>query len=92
MPYATTSYIWSAGANSQLLDVAGRSNSPYLLREVAVGATLADTLYRGSTSFRLDPGSTFTNTGMALNSASIDFADGNGARICTPDQSVSITY
>lgn len=83
---------WSAGVNSQLLDVAGRNGSPYLLREVVVGAALADTLRRGSANFRLDPASIFTNTGVALTSASIDFNDGSGARACTPGQSVTIGY
>ena len=57
---------WSAGVGSLLYDVAGRNGSPYLLREVVVGSALADTLREGSVTFRLDPGSIFTNVGATL--------------------------
>lgn len=83
---------WLAGPDSQLLDVAGRAGSPYSQLEVVVGAALADTLHQGAVSFRLDPASTFTNTGAALSSAVIDFGDGGAARSCAPGQWMSVSY
>lgn len=74
----------------RVLDVAGRTGSPYVLHEVAVAAALADSLTGSSyASFRLDPGYLFTNTGAALSSASIDFGDGNAALTLTPGQTVA---
>ena len=64
---------WDTSAPSKLFDVPGRSGSPYLLREVAVAAALADSTRTGDLRFRLDPASCFTNAGAALSSASIDY-------------------
>lgn len=83
---------WESTAPSRLFDVAGRSGSPYLLREVAVAAALADSTRNGAVRFRLDPASTFSNVGAALTSASIDFGDGSGARTCVPGQVLLVSY
>ena len=83
---------WDTSAPSQLFDVPGRSGSPYLLREVAIAAALADSSKTGTVNFQLDPASIFTNTGVALSSANIDFGDGNPARSCVPGQTVTVSY
>ena len=83
---------WDTSAPSKLFDVPGRSGSPYLLAEVAVAAALADSSLSDAVSFRLDPASTFTNTGATLNSIIIDFGDGNAARTVTPGQVVQVNY
>lgn len=83
---------WDTSAPSRLFDVAGRQGSPYLLREVAVAAALADSSRSGAVSFRLDPASIFTNVGAALSSASIDFGDGSGSRTLVPGQVVQVSY
>jgi pimeloyl-ACP methyl ester carboxylesterase len=83
---------WSAGVGSTLLDVAGRTGSPYLEREVVVGAALVDTVRQSTVSFLLDPASIFTNKGSALTSASIDFGDGAGARNCSVGLELNVSY
>jgi hypothetical protein len=83
---------WDTSAPSRLFDVAGRRGSPYLLREVAVAAALADSTRSGTVSFRLDPASIFSNVGAALTSASIDFGDGGGTRTLVPGQVVQVSY
>ncbi len=80
------------GLPGPIYDIAGRTSSPYLQRDVLVGAALADTLKSRSTSFVLDPASCFSNIGSALLSANVNFGDGGGSRVCLPSQPVAITY
>ncbi len=84
--------VWCCGPGGPIYDVARRSSSPYLQRDVLVGAALADTLKSRSTSFVLDPASCFSNIGSALLSASVNFGDGGGYRVCLPSQPVAVTY
>ena len=85
---------WDNATNPpRLLDVAGRSRSPYILNEAVVAAALADSLAgNGAVSFRLDARYLFTNTGATLTSASINFDDGGVTRTLTPGQTVAVNY
>lgn len=83
---------WDTSVPSRLFDVAGRRGSPYILREVAVAAVLADSTRSGTVNFRLDPASIFSNVGSSLTSASIDFGDGGGSRILVPSQVLQVNY
>ncbi len=84
--------MWSNGPNSQLQDVSGRGTSPYIDAEVVVGAALLDTLRQGAVTFRFDPASTFTNTGLALTKIEADFDDGTGTYVRAPGETVDIGY
>ena len=79
------------GRDGLVIDGVG-TGSPYLLRDVVVGAALVDTLQTGSATFKLDPGYIFTNTGVALASVSVNFGNGQPIQTFTPGQSMSVRY
>jgi Secretion system C-terminal sorting domain/PGAP1-like protein len=77
--------------NGLLYDVAGRSRSPYVAKEVVLASPLADTVVSG-TRFYLSPELTFSTRGRAVSSLLVDFGNQQGLVPCLPGQAVSVSY
>ncbi len=75
-----------------LYDVAGRSQSPYLLKNTTVAAILADTVNSSSVNFQLYSATFLQNTSLGIQNLQVDFGDGTGLHTINVDQSISINY
>ncbi|GAA3922451.1 hypothetical protein [Hymenobacter algoricola] len=78
--------------NNQIVDVAGRSQSPYEARTAFVVAPTQNAFATNQLKFVLRSALYYSNTGLAPSSSEIDFGDGRGYLAVAWDTPLSVTY
>lgn len=73
-------------------DVAGRTQSPYKLKNTTVAAILADTITGTYVNYQLFSTTHLQNTSLGISSLKIDFGDGSGQITVSINQPISINY
>ncbi len=79
-------------SGTQLHDVAGRTQSPYLLKTVFAATPAINKSSVSDVTFSLPSSYFFNNTGKTLSSIVIDFDDGAGTRTLSLGSNVTISY
>lgn len=76
-PYAIQQNLFTI-SNTQLFDVPGRIQSPYLLKTLFSAAPVVNTTNTGAITILVKQELFFTNTAKAISNIQVDFNDGNG--------------
>ncbi|MEM1406719.1 MAG: DNRLRE domain-containing protein [Bacteroidota bacterium] len=79
-------------ANDQIYDVAGRTQSPFEIKETFAVTPKRDVLEGADHAFRFYAGHFYTNTGKTISQIQADFGDGQGYRNVLMDQDNYVTY
>lgn len=78
--------------NGQVVDVAGRSQSPYATRTAFAAAPTRVYVTGGTATLVLASALEVRSGGAPVSARYLDFGDGNGYRLATLDQPLSATY
>ena len=78
--------------NNQLFDVAGRTQSPYVEKEVFAATALQYDFSSSTISFTLPSAKVVSNINANITTLTVDWGDGLGNRAYSVGQTVSISY
>jgi len=81
-----------AYSNGQVRDVAGRTQSPYLVRPAFAAAPTSSYSTTNTVSLVLSSSLEVRSTGVPISNRYLDFGDGRGYLIATPDQPLTASY
>ena len=79
-------------ANDQIYDVAGRTQSPFEIKETFAVTPKRDVLQGADHTFRFYASHFYTNTGKTISQVQADFGDGLGYQNVVMDQNSYVTY
>lgn len=81
-----------AYSNGQVRDVAGRAQNPYLVRTAFAAAPTSSYSTTSTVSLVLSSALEVRSTGIPISNRYLDFGDGRGYLIATPDQPLTASY
>mgnify|MGYP001466420956 CR=1 FL=1 len=85
--------LFSNNGNNQILDVPGRSQSPYTEHNFFAAVPVAeDAPQQNSISLSYNPALVYSNCGKTISTVAVDFLKGSGYQTINPNSSVSYTY
>ncbi len=85
--------LFSNNGNNQVLDVAGRTQSPYMQNNFfAACPVLEDAPQKNIISLSYNPALVYSNCGKTISSVAVDFLKGSGYQTIAPNAEVSYTY
>ncbi len=85
--------LFSNNGNNQVLDVPGRSQSPYIEHNFFAACPVAEDAPQTNTiSLSYNPSLVYSNCGKTISSVAVDFLKGSGYQTINPNSNVSYTY
>ena len=91
-PNALSNNLLSLDNNGLVYDVPNRPSSPYIEKTTFVASVLTDEITTGPTIFKYADALNLENTNYQVSSLFVNFDDGQGAQVLTPDAEITVNY